>query len=136
MYATANQGHSVYKSSAAEHVVDTADGYALIQSLMTRLIARLAMARHCLKEGDIPAKGEHLGQAVAIIGVLQVAIDEQHDQQLAGNLVALYDYMARQLLAANLRNDAAIIDEVEGLIREVKQAWDAIGEQLPAKAGG
>lgn len=136
MYATANQGHSVYKSSAAEHVVDTADGYRLIQSLMARLIARLAMARHCLNEKDVAAKGEHLSQAVAIIGVLQVAIDEQHDQQLAGNLVALYDYMARQLLAANLRNDADIIIEVEGLIREVKQAWDAIGEQLPAQAGG
>lgn len=131
MYATANQGNSVYKSSAAEHVVDTADGYTLIQSLMMRLVARLAMARHCLKENDVAAKGEHLGQAVAIIGVLQVAIDEQHNQQLAGNLVALYDYMARQLLSANLHNDVAIIDEVEGLVREIKQAWDAIGDQLP-----
>ncbi len=131
MYATASQGTRAYKNNAAEHVVDTADGYTLIQSLMTRLIARLAMARHCIKEQDIPTKGEHLSQAVAIIGVLQVAVDEQHNDQLAGNLISLYDYMARQLLAANLHNDVVIIDEVEGLVREVKQAWDAIGDQLP-----
>ena len=42
----------------------------------------------------------------------------------------------RRLLEANLNSDAAIIDEVEGLIREVKSAWDAIGQQLGDRASG
>ena len=36
----------------------------------------------------------------------------------------------RRLLEANLRNDPAAIDEVAGLVREVKTAWDAIAPSL------
>ncbi|MEO0576734.1 MAG: flagellar export chaperone FliS [Pseudomonadota bacterium] len=128
------EASKAYSSSAAEHVVDTADGYTLILSLMKRLIARLAMAKHCMGSGDVAGKGEHLSQAINIIDVLQVAVDERHDRQLAENLVSLYGYMSRQLLAANLHNDVALIDEVDGLVREVKDAWDAIG--APKNANG
>jgi flagellar protein FliS len=34
--------------------------------------------------------------------------------------------MCRRLLEANLSNDPAILDEVSGLMREMKEAWDAI----------
>lgn len=136
MYAPARSGHDAYRSSAAEHTVETADGYTLIASLMTRLVARLAMAKHCIGSDDVAGKGEHLGQAIAILDVLQVAIDDTHDARLAGNLVALYGYATRRLLEANLRSDVAIIEEVEGLLREVKSAWDAIGDQLAPKATG
>lgn len=132
MYARP-EASKAYSSSAAEHVVDTADGYTLILSLMKRLIARLAMAKHCMKGDDVAGKGEHLCQAINIIDVLQVAVDERHDRRLAENLIGLYDYMSRQLLAANLRNDASLIDEVDGLVREVKDAWDAIGEPDSAR---
>ena len=134
MYATAQTGHRAYRSSAAEHTVETADGYTLIASLMTRLVARLSMAKHCIGSDDVSGKGEHLGQAIAILDVLQVAIDDTHDARLAENLVALYGYATRRLLAANLKSDVAIIEEVEGLLREVKSAWDAIAEQVPREA--
>ncbi|MEL6868236.1 MAG: flagellar export chaperone FliS [Pseudomonadota bacterium] len=126
MYANPH-ATKAYRHSAAEHVVDTADGYTLVRSLMTRLIARLAMAKHCIAQNDIASKGEHLSQAINIIDVLQVAVDERHNPKLAENLIGLYDYMSRQLLSANLHNDVALIDEVDGLVRQVKEAWDAIG---------
>ncbi|MFK8053596.1 MAG: flagellar export chaperone FliS [Woeseiaceae bacterium] len=126
MYAPLSDPAKLYQSSAAEHAVDTDDGYTLIRKLLTRLMARLGMARHCLSENNVASKGEHLTRAIEIISVLQVAIDEQHSPELAGNLVSLYDYAARRLLHANLHNDLAALDEVEGLLREVKDAWDAI----------
>ncbi|MEM7613364.1 MAG: flagellar export chaperone FliS [Pseudomonadota bacterium] len=134
MYATVSNGTREYRNAKAEHVIDTADGYTLVQSLMTRLIARVAMAKHCIKNDDVPAKGEHLAGAVEIVNVLQVAVDDTHNADLAGNLVALYDYMARQLVTANLKNDVTILDEVEGLVRELKQAWDAVGTDPAARS--
>ena len=42
------------------------------------------------------------------------------------NLEGLYDYMNRRLLLANVKNDTEALDEVSGLLRELKEAWDAI----------
>jgi flagellar protein FliS len=47
-------------------------------------------------------------------------------------LASLYDYMQRRLLHANLKNDTAAIDEVAELLRDLKQAWDA----MPVEARG
>ncbi|MEL7024018.1 MAG: flagellar export chaperone FliS [Pseudomonadota bacterium] len=128
MYASTNQASRAYSSSAAEHVTDSADGYTLIRSLLSKLLARLGMARHGIEAKDFAMKGEQIGKAIETVNLLQVAIDESHDATLAGNLVSLYDYMSRQLLKANLHNDVAILDEVIDLVREIKSAWDAIGE--------
>ena len=35
--------------------------------------------------------------------------------------------MGRRLLRANLDNDAAGVDEVAGLLRTIKAAWDDVG---------
>ena len=45
------------------------------------------------------------------------------------NLDALYDYMSRRLLQANMKNDIAIIEEVHGLMSDLREAWVEIGEK-------
>jgi flagellar protein FliS len=49
---------------------------------------------------------------------------------LAQNLSSLYEYMARQLLLANVENDAGKVAEVLGLLNEVRSAWIAIGPEV------
>jgi flagellar protein FliS len=79
-----------------------------------------------MQNGDIALKGLLLGKATMIIAGLQSSLDPKHSSDLVGNLDALYDYMQRRLLAANIRNDPAMIDEVSNLMRTVKSAWDQI----------
>lgn len=129
MYPNTQQANRAYSASAAEHVTDAGNGYELIRSLLAKLIARLGIARHCIEANDVATKGEQIGKAIETVNVLQVAVDESHDATLAGNLTSLYDYVARRLLEANLNNDIAILDEMIGLLREIKSAWDAIGER-------
>jgi flagellar protein FliS len=41
--------------------------------------------------------------------------------------------MSRRLLHANLKNDVPAIDEVHGLLSDLREAWVAIGEKVGAQ---
>ena len=47
--------------------------------------------------------------------------------ELAEQLNALYEYMGRRLLEANLHNKPEYIEEVAGLLNKLSEAWEAIG---------
>ena len=57
------------------------------------------------------------------------------DSDLPANLAALYDYMVRRLLHANLRNDVEAIVEVEGLLNNIADAWKQIGPNATSISG-
>ncbi|MFO1372900.1 MAG: flagellar export chaperone FliS [Candidatus Competibacteraceae bacterium] len=111
--------------------VHSATAYAsphrLIQMLMEGALERIAVAKGCIQRQDIAAKGEQIGKAVDIIGGLREGLNQEAGGDIAANLDALYDYMQRRLVEANLRSDAAMLDEVADLLRPIKEAWDAIG---------
>jgi flagellar protein FliS len=94
--------------------------------LMEGGLDRIAQAHGAMQRGQVAQKGELIGKAVAIIGGLRDGLDMQKGGELAGNLDRLYDYMTGRLLQANLKNDPDLLDEVAGLLREIKSAWDAI----------
>ena len=64
------------------------------------------------------AKGTHI-----IENGLRVSLDEESKDELTQNLIALYSYMVRRLLQANLRNDVSAVEEVEALMRNIADAW-------------
>ena len=128
---------SVYNKSALSQyqkvntqtgVVD-ADPHRLIQLLLDGALDRIAQAKGALASGDIANMGEALGKAVGIISGLQSCLDRERGGDIAANLDRLYDYMTRRLLLANLQNDGPALREVAGLVGELKQAWDAIGDR-------
>ena len=108
-----------------------ASPHRLIQLLMEGALERIAVAKGCIQRKDIAAKGEQIGKAIDIIGGLREGLNQEAGGEIAANHDALYDYMQRCLLQANLHSDATRLDEVTELLRPVKEAWDAIGETLP-----
>lgn len=106
--------------------VGDASPHRLIQMLMEGGLSRMAQARGALERGQTALKGELIGKSIAIIGGLRAGLDAQKGGELAGRLDALYEYMMVRLSDANLKNDVAALDEVVGLLREVKSGWDAI----------
>jgi len=57
---------------------------------------------------------------------LREALDLQQGGEVAANLDSLYEYMVSRLVEANVKNEAEPLDEVAGLLRNVKAGWDAI----------
>ena len=55
-----------------------------------------------------------------------MSLDHEAGGAIARNLDALYDYLGRRLLQANVRDDVEAIDEALALLRQIKSAWDGI----------
>lgn len=115
-----------YQTVNTQVQVLDASPHRLIQMLFEGGLARLAQAKGALERGQTSLKGELLGKAIAIIGGLREGLDHQKGGEVAANLDSLYEYMVSRLVEANVNNDVALVDEVAGLLREVKTGWDGI----------
>lgn len=105
-----------------------ASPHRLIQMLMEGGLARIAQARGAMERGQTALKGELIGKSIAIIAGLRESLDHQQGGELAANLDGLYEYMIARLTEANVSNEPALLEEVSGLLRNVKQGWDAIAQ--------
>ena len=56
-----------------------------------------------------------------IVREFQITLD--HKYPIAQELDALYDYMHRRLVEANLRKDIDILNEILGMFREFRDTW-------------
>lgn len=122
-----------YQQVKTEAAVTGANAHRLIQMLFEGALERIASAKGHLQRGEITRKGELIGKAIAIVGGLRNSLNIEAGGEIARNLDLLYDYMQRRLLEGNIRADIQPLDEVVGLLREIKSAWDEIGVQCNTK---
>ena len=123
---------TAYKNISIQGAVLNADPHGLVQILMDGTLQRLNTAVHCLQNHDLVRKTKLLHSCVTLLTELRGNLNYQDGGDLAVNLSNLYEYMARQVMMANLNNDADIIREVIGLLDEIRGAWVAIGPQVRA----
>lgn len=107
-----------------------ASPHRLIQMLLEGALEKINIAKGHMERNEIAEKGNYIGWAISILEGLRISLDAKAGGEVAANLEALYDYMQRRLVLANLHNDPGVLDEVSGLLRSVKSAWDTIPESV------
>lgn len=125
---------AAYQSVAIHGGVATADPHGLVQMLLDATLERIGTARTCIEQGDRVRKAKLLHSCVTLIAELRGSLDLIKGGALAQNLSDLYDYIARRLLLANVRDEVAALDEAVSLLGEIRSAWIAIGPQVRASA--
>ncbi len=125
-YSSQMSGAQQYKKVGAHSEVGAASPHRLIQMLLEGALEKINLAKGYMQRGEIALKGNHISWAISIIDGLRMSLDREAGGEIADNLDALYDYMGRRLAEANMTNDPAMLEEVSGLLLEIKSAWDAI----------
>jgi len=129
------KGAKEYSQVSLQTEVLEADPHKLIQLLLEGALTRLSAAKIFIDQNNIEKKNEKLGQVVEILCSLQESLDHERGGDISVNLERLYDYMTRRLFDANRLNDTDIINEVMGLLLEIKAGWEGIRESYEELQG-
>ena len=111
----------------------------LVAMLYDKAIIHLTIARDRLVEKDIDAKCLAISRVIDIVTELQVVLDKDRGGDIAERLDALYTYMLERLIMAHLHNDVQQMEEVLGLLQELRDAWRTIAQPalaVPIAAAG
>jgi flagellar protein FliS len=117
-YAKAYRSAAVMTASPAQLVLMLFDG-----ALKSLAIAQEAFKRPPTDWQRFEAINRHLTKAQSILAELQGGLDMETGGEFAETMHRLYSYHMRRLFEANMRKKVEPVIEVEGLIREIRDAW-------------
>ncbi len=126
----ARDGMARYGQVAVGVEVAYASPHRLVQMLMEGALDRIAAAKGQVARQDFEGKSRSISWAVSILKGLRNSLDHERGGEIAVNLDDLYDYLCRRLLEANRDNAVGVLEEVSGLLAELKAGWDAIPPDL------
>lgn len=127
-FAASNTAQT-YARVGLETSVATASPHQLILMLFDGALLAIAKATTAMQQKNVADKGQAISHAIDIISNgLAASLNFSEGDELANRLAALYDYMCRRLLHANLHNDLAALNEVSHLLGEIKSAWEEIAD--------
>lgn len=104
--------------------INTADSRKLILLLYEGAIKFLQCAKQKAEMADVAARAYNLNRATAILLELLRCLDMERGGEIAMNLRALYIFMLRRLLQANLQNDPRMIGECIAIVENLHAGWE------------
>ena len=135
MFGSRHTGVHAYANVGMETGVVAASPHKLIVMLFDGALVALNAALSGMRSGNIAEKGKSISKAIMIIDSgLRAALDKKAGGDIAEGLDSLYEYMSGRLVTANITNDPAILEEVQRLLIELRDAWNAIAH-TPAVTG-
>jgi flagellar secretion chaperone FliS len=135
MFGSRHTGVHAYANVGMETGVVAASPHKLIVMLFDGALVALSTALNGMRSGNIAEKGKSISKAIMIIDSgLRAALDKKAGGEIAEGLDSLYEYMSGRLVTANITNDPAILEEVQRLLIELRDAWNAIAD-TPAVTG-
>jgi len=122
MYSNIKTGYFKYQ----QNDVLSLSKEEIIDRLLKALLSNIEHAITAMKAGKIAIKGEKISRAIAIVGELRASLNFKDGGEIAEKLDMLYDYIIRELLFANIKNDINQLKRVKKVIMPIVDAWSEI----------
>jgi len=116
--------------------VNTASPEQLLIMLYNGAVRFLTEAECAMEEGRVAQRGMLISRAIDIINELNVTLNHEIGGEISANLEALYDYMNRELLQANIKDDLERIVLVKEMLTGLRDTWLKAIDQVHAEAAG
>lgn len=121
-----NRAISKYKNVSVESGLEGASPYQVTKKLFDGCMIFLKQAKVAIQNKDFEKKSFHISKAQAIITTLASSLQADRNEEVAGNLLALYDYCLNELISASAEMSIEKVEAVEKVMGEIKAGWDSI----------
>jgi flagellar secretion chaperone FliS len=118
--------------------IATADPLQLIILCYDAAINDLKQAEELHERHQMNEAYRKIRHAQDIVTELLVGLDYERGGDVAGNLSRLYNFILRQLIGINSRENTSIYDDLVRILSELRDGWEAIKlspDQTPVKTG-
>jgi len=106
--------------------VTTSNPLQLILMCYEGAINNLKIAKEKYLAKDYEAKGRAIKKFMDIIAELQCALDFEKGGEVAKNLDAIYSFITRTVLRADMEKDLATLDKVINMLNELLSSWQTL----------
>ncbi len=110
---------TAYRKSA----VQTSDPRELVVMLYDGFLRFSFRTRTCLMKNDSNEATKSVGKALAIVHELTSSLNHEPAPEFSRQLESLYMYISERLMRVSLRQDLDALDEVIGLMSELREGW-------------
>ncbi|MDG5471615.1 flagellar export chaperone FliS [Jeotgalibacillus sp. ET6] len=115
--------HNPYAAYQQNSVTTKSPG-ELTLMLYNGCIKFIQQAKLAIEDQNIEKRNESIQKAQKIIQEFMVTLNM--DIVVSQNMMVMYDYMNRRLMEANINHDRAILEEVEGMVTELRDTWKTV----------
>ena len=109
--------YATYKDTA----INTATQEELTLKLYEGCIKFINLGIIGIQEKNLELANTNIVKAQNIISELNVSLKMEYE--ISNNLRAMYDYMHRRLIEANIKKDREILEEIKGYTVEFRDTW-------------
>jgi len=121
-----NYGANQYKQTS----IKTANRGQILIMLYETAIRNVKKASECIEKKDITGKGKAILKTHDIINELMNTLDFEVGGQIARDLERLYNFMAEQLIKANVENKKEPLQQVQKLMETLLEGWRVAVDQV------
>lgn len=128
-----------YASAARYREIDanSATPGQLVVLIYDHLLLNLMKAGRAMAPNQADARSDALQSCRALLTELLVTLDRSRGGDIATHLAAIYSFLLGELTTLGVRPDAARLERVTGMVRELREAFARIttqGAEAPDEA--
>jgi flagellar protein FliS len=101
--------------------IETSNNQELVGKLFNEASLSLKRAMKAIDSKKLDAANDCIKKSQVIVNTLNNSLDMQYE--ISSDLRKLYTYMLRRMVEANLKKDKAILEEISGMLAELRDTW-------------
>jgi len=124
---------NLYRQTAQQAPTPGQDPYEIVAITLRELVRALGVLSAAQENGR-PYPAQPLNRALTAVYVLQSSLDFEAGGSIAEDLFQLYEFTRFHTLKAWRGESEARLKEAEAVMRDILEAWEAIGPEVKMSA--
>lgn len=124
-----NNSYKMYKDLQVAADINKSSKKQLLLMMYDAVINNISDAINAIKMHNLPTKIQKIDKTLSIIELgLMMSLSKEGAKDVAENLELFYEDAVNQIVMANLKNDATILENIKSSFFDLRKCWEKVAE--------